>query len=268
MLQVSRQELETVLEKLLELMMKNNLMPAMSGAEKKELISQIAQTLERDRDLVITKDSLTDRNALQSLCASLVAAHDPKNTFNYTELFKTNLELTVDAKMHLKQVLTPVLTMKAGKDAAKLNELKTKLDEHIDELVKVLDKNIDKDRKHQITRDIVICKIIEERLRDQRISDYGVDSHEPGAVLKTVQYITGNLTGRADLSTHGDNAMAKSNDPNSGEPDPLGKTMIALTNSLMDGVISPGERHLLDALRKNDISVTGAPRLTPGNGDH
>lgn len=263
MLQVSRQELETVLEKLLEMMMKKNLMPAMSGAEKKELISQIAHTLERDRDLVITKDSLNDRGCLQSLCASLVAAKDPKNSFNYTELFKNNLELTVDAKLQLKLLLAPLLEKKAGNDPKKLKELEGKLDEHLDDLMKVLDKNIDKDRKNQITKDIFICKIIEERLRDQRIADYGVDSHEPGAVLKQVQYIAGNLTGRADLSTHGDNAMAKDNNPNSGDPDPLGKTMIALVNSLMDGVISPGERNILDALRKNDVSISGAPRLTP-----
>jgi len=250
------------LEKIIEHLAKENLIP--KNIDIKALAKLVTESLEKSHDVVINPKSLLDPHILKTLCTACIAASNPNNKFDYLLLFKDDLKFD-DANALLKALLAPEIAKRLGKELKDCPEINEKLNELIDDAVKVLDKNLNSDKKTELLVTLtkqIESKIIEEQQRDQRISDYGVDTHKPGAVITKVERVIGNLTGRQDLATFGKNAMAQ-NESIEG-PDyqgTIGNKVTSVLNSLMDGVISSGaEKNMFDALSA-EIDLHKTPTL-------
>jgi|GEM_PF-6415241 len=258
---LDRKELEKKIEEVLDRLIKSGLVQV-SPEEKKNIVQRVTDKLVNDKRVTLSKEDLQNKDTLKSLGLCCIAELNPKHSFDYVKLFAK----TLDLEPNLDQKLTALFEKKyEANKALKLTPgQKLAVQDSTKELTDLLEKKLRSDDKTQLTKDILALDILEEARAEQRIVDYGVDTHHPGAVLKIVQAnVSGNQMAFQDLSTSGENFMAKVNDPSLGE-DPLGIKILAVTNAIADGVVNTeAEKTLLQLLHQNNVPMYDTPTLRP-----
>ena len=271
LLDINRKELEKHIGEIIEKLEKSGLMPSLTHEKKGELVAQITNTLVNDKDIMLTKENIESAEGKKSLGLACMAACNPNNKFDYSQLFKDKLEFDDALKLALKDVFKNMLDLKYKNDPEKRKDM----EKNLDNLFKVLEKNLTAENKQSLAKDVLSMQMLakmnpesseQKQLQEQRIMDYGVDTQNPGSVLKVVQaVVAGNQTGRKDNAPSGDNFMGKLNEPDADVPDPLGTKLAAVINSLADGVItSPSEREIIGAIKDAGMPTYKSPSLSMG----
>lgn len=249
-------ELEAVIKGVMDKLESTGLIPP--GLDKASIISTVTEKLAKDPEISLTKETLNDVAVQKALGVACIAQANPSNKFDYSLLFKDKLLLDKTSTDTLKLLFKDMFK----KDPNQL--------EKIDTLMNVLSKNLTPENQKELGKDLLAMQILQEgpmqqMQRDQRVQDYGVDTHNPGSVLKVVQaVVAGNQMGRQDLARDGDSLMGKMGNPDANTPDPLGTIASAVINSIADGVItSDSERDMLHLVQEKGMPTYKSPTLAP-----
>jgi hypothetical protein len=278
---IKQEDLEKVIEKVLEALMKSGLIKEIKDPkEKKSLVEGIAKTLVADKNFTLTKDDLQKQDTLKNIGLACVAAINPANNFNYARLFHERLEVEPKLDEKLKMILKPML------DKKKLSEEEKKaLDMKLGALGAGMEKSLRPEDRTALEKLILSKEILaaeqakfnqlqksspeEAQRRLTSIADYNVDTKNPGSIVPVLLANTaGNQMGRQDLATQGENFMAKLDKPDLGIEDPLGIKLSAVLNALMDGdVNTESDKEMLGLLKGAGFALSmQTPTLTPGGG--
>ncbi len=264
LLGITQKELEKILDKMIDQLVQAGFMPEPTPEKKKEMITDISQKLTEDEDILLTKDKLNQPETLKLLGAACLIEMKPDGKMDFRDLFKNKLELKLGDKKLLQELYETMIKIKAIHDPNKIEELIKRLDK----ILEILEQRLHVDNKKEIIKDMHIQKL----LADQRHADYGVDTQNPGALLKVFEgTCVGNLTGKLNLALAGSqNAAGKALDSNTGSPDPVGTKTSNAINNLLDGSInskSELEVAVEKAFKDVGIGLTSpTPTLSPNKG--
>ena len=243
---IDKKELEQVLEKIIEQLIEAGFIPAeLTVGKKKDMVSEISNGLANDDSIRLSKDKLNEPETLKLLGAACLIQCKPQGKMNFLELFKKDLKLTLEDKNDFQELYRLLLNIKSENDPKKREELVKRLDE----LLETLAKRLRLENKDTLIKDLHIQKL----LADQRWADYGVDTQNPGGLLKSFQGVCmGNLSGRINLAMPGsDNAAGQAKDDNIGKDDPIGTKAANAVKNLLDGSINtPSELAVATAIKE------------------
>lgn len=263
---VSKLELEQKLEEILNLLIKKGLMPALSASEKKELTQKISEKLINDPKISLTKDDLKDDAVQKSLglacMAQLLHTKDPNYSFDYSMLFKSQLEIEQkDLQKEMKLLFTNILKMNPSYQN-KAREEQKMMEADINQFAEKMSQQMQEKNELLLKNDKVMNVITAglDMLSEQRRSLYGVDTHTPGAIFKPVLAVPfGEQMGLQDLATSGESFMGKRDEPNPNIPDPLGLHMAAIINYIADGQTSKAEVEFMKIMSPESAASPSTP---------
>jgi hypothetical protein len=247
---LDRKELENKIEEILNLLEKKGLIPTLLPEAKKELTKKVSETLINDPKITLSQDDLKNENVQKGLGIACVSELVPNHKFDYRLLFRKQLEIEPkELQKELTLLFTHALKLTPGyQNKTQMQQLE--MEEKLAELSeKMTDKFLENNKEPLLNNDKVtgILDAALDLLSEQRRTLYGMDTHNPGGILKPVLEVTyGEQMGIQDLAATGDSFMAK-RDAVGGIPDPLGIHMANLINYLADGNTTGYEQYLMES---------------------
>lgn len=266
---LSKEKLQLEVEKILAALVKSGLIKV-SPDKIKEIAATVTKKLAEDEKVVLSGSDLEDDLTKKAIGLACIAELNPNHKLEYSKLFSKNLE--IDPKLELQLKLTSIYDKLLDKSKKLTPDQRKKLNLELEKLAALLDHKLSNENKAELALDLTALDllvtqrdVLDIQRAQQRIMDYGVDTHNPGAVSTVVLAVIGNLMAFQDLANApGENFMSKMNAPDLGVPDPLGIKVAAVMLALADGVVNTDSEIRMEQLLSNQhIPMIHTPGDTP-----
>lgn len=251
------QEFEKALHQIVELLLKKGLIPPQTNVN--DLVKKVSEKLTNDTKIQLTNDSLKNPETQKSLALSCMIAANPKNNFDFTLLFKSEMKL--ELKKEISKLLDNILELKPDGKSGNQKEL----DKNLLKLSELL-LNEMKNEKALLNTVGSLVNQFDKLTPDYKLSDQQLEADNfarlynspqtPGAITPVVQNImSGNENGILDVALAGaESYLGQIDCPNTGVPDPTGTRLLAVIAEVGQGAPIDTPSELKEAIEKEPAS--------------